>query len=152
MRPRPINDSDGPMPLSQARPRRVITFGTFDLFHFGHLRILERARELGSQLIVGVSSDALNQRKKGRLPYANQTERLAIVGALRCVDEVFVEEALELKGHYIRQFSADVLVMGDDWAGRFDEFKALCEVCYLPRTPEISTTSLIERVRFRAVG
>ena len=71
---------------------------------------------------------------------------MAIVGALRMVDEVFVEESLELKRDYIEQFDADVLVMGDDWAGRFDEFGDICEVVYLPRTPAISTTALIEKI------
>ena len=94
----------------------------------------------------GVSADALNLRKKGREPVFSQGERMAIVGALKRVDEVFVEESLELKRHYIEQFRADVLVMGDDWAGRFDEFGDICEVVYLPRTPAISTTALIEKI------
>ena len=125
----------------------VITFGTFDVFHVGHLRILERARALGDRLVVGVSTDALNQSKKGRPPVYRQDERAEIIGALRCVDEVFFEESLELKGEYIRQFGADVLVMGDDWRGKFDDFRALCEVVYLPRTPSISTTEVIEKIR-----
>ena len=128
-------------------PRTVITFGTFDVFHVGHLRVIERAAALGDRLVVGVSADALNLRKKGREPVFSQAERMAIVGALRMVDEVFVEESLELKRDYIGQFHADVLVMGDDWAGRFDEFRALCEVVYLPRTPSISTTEIIEVIK-----
>lgn len=127
--------------------KRGITFGTFDVFHYGHLRILERSRELCDYLIVGVSSDELNESKKGRSPYYSLRERMGILGALRVVDEVFVEESLELKGEYIRRHRADVLIMGDDWAGRFDEFKELCEVVYLPRTPGISTTALIEQIR-----
>lgn len=126
--------------------RTVITFGTFDVFHVGHLRVIERAAALGDRLVVGVSADALNMRKKDRLPVFSEAERLAIVGALKPVDEVFVEESLELKREYILQFGADVLVMGDDWAGRFDEFKDICEVVYLPRTPAISTTALIEKI------
>lgn len=126
--------------------RTVITFGTFDVFHVGHLRIIERAAAYGDRLVVGVSSDALNLSKKGRAPVFSEAERLAIVGALKRVDEVFVEESLELKRHYIEKFSADVLVMGDDWAGRFDEFGDICEVVYLPRTPAISTTALIEKI------
>ena len=85
-------------------------------------------------------------RKKGREPVFSQGERLAIVAALKPVDEVFLEESLELKRHYIEQYAADVLVMGDDWEGRFDEFKDICEVVYLPRTPAISTTALIEKI------
>lgn len=127
--------------------RRVVTFGTFDVPHIGHVRILERARELGDCLVVGVSSDALNLRKKGRLPIYSQTDRMRMVGALRCVDEVFIEESLEKKGDYLRQHRASVLVMGDDWAGRFDEFQSICEVVYLPRTPSISTTEIIEVIR-----
>ena len=126
--------------------RTVLTFGTFDVFHVGHLRVIERAAALGDRLVVGVSADALNISKKGRAPVFSESERLAIVGALRHVDEVFVEESLELKRHYLETFGADVLVMGDDWAGRFDEFSDLCEVVYLPRTPAISTTALIEKI------
>lgn len=127
--------------------RRVITFGTFDLFHFGHVNLLRRARALGDWLVVGVSSDELNARKKGRTPFFSLRERLAIVGDSRWVDEVFVEESLELKGDYIRQHRADRLVMGDDWEGRFDHFRSLCEVTYLPRTPDISSTQIITVVR-----
>lgn len=127
--------------------KRGITFGTFDVFHYGHLRILERSRELCDYLIVGVSSDELNQSKKGRSPYYSLQERMRILGALRVVDEVFVEESLDLKGDYIRQHRADVLIMGDDWAGKFDLFQELCEVVYLPRTPGVSTTALIEQIR-----
>jgi choline-phosphate cytidylyltransferase len=126
--------------------RTVITFGTFDVFHVGHLKIIERAASYGDRLVVGVSADALNRKKKNREPVFTEAERLAIVGALKSVDEVFVEESLELKRHYIEKFSADVLVMGDDWAGRFDEFSDICEVVYLPRTPAISTTALIEKI------
>lgn len=126
--------------------RTVLTFGTFDVFHVGHLRILERAAALGDRLVVGVSADALNLRKKGRTPVFSEAERLAIVKALRVVDDVFVEESLEQKRDYILEHGADVLVMGDDWAGRFDEFKDVCEVVYLPRTPAISTTAIIEHI------
>jgi choline-phosphate cytidylyltransferase len=127
-------------------PRTVITFGTFDVFHVGHLRVVERAAALGDRLVVGVSADALNLRKKGREPVFSESERLAIVGALRMVDEVFIEESLEQKREYIERYDADVLVMGDDWKGRFDEFGDICEVVYLERTPAISTTALIEKI------
>lgn len=127
--------------------RRVITFGTFDVFHLGHLRLLERARALGDHLTVGVSTDALNMAKKGRQPVYSEHDRKAIVAALRCVDAVFDEHALELKADYLREHQADVLVMGDDWAGRFDEFRAICEVVYLTRTPSISTTVVIEKIQ-----
>ena len=126
--------------------RTVITFGTFDVFHVGHLKVIQRAAELGDRLVVGVSADELNMRKKDREPVFSEAERMAIVAALKPVDEVFLEESLELKRDYILTFSADVLVMGDDWEGRFDEFRDVCEVVYLPRTPAISTTALIEKI------
>jgi glycerol-3-phosphate cytidylyltransferase len=124
----------------------VITFGTFDVLHVGHLRILQRSREHGDRLVVGVSSDALNVAKKGREPVFSQDERCELVANLRCVDEVFVEESLDLKRDYIQKYDGDVLVMGDDWAGRFDFVSDLCRVVYLPRTPSISTTGLIEHI------
>lgn len=126
--------------------RTVITFGTFDVFHVGHLRVIERAAALGDRLVVGVSADALNERKKGRSPVYSQAERMEIVAALRAVDEVFLEESLEQKRDYVLEHGADVLVMGDDWKGRFDELADVCEVVYLPRTPAISTTALIEKI------
>jgi glycerol-3-phosphate cytidylyltransferase len=124
----------------------VITFGTFDVFHVGHLRVIQRAAALGDRLVVGVSADALNLRKKGRAPVFSQDERLEIVAALKPVNAVFVEESLEQKRDYILEHRADILVMGDDWTGRFDEFKDVCEVVYLERTPAISTTALIEKI------
>jgi len=127
--------------------KKVITFGTFDVLHVGHLRILQRAANYGDRLIVGVSTDLLNESKKGRAAVYCQEERLELVYALRCVDEVFLEESLERKREYINQHGANVLVMGDDWAGRFDYLKDACDVVYLPRTPAISTTALIEKIR-----
>jgi len=126
--------------------RTVVTFGTFDVFHVGHLRVIERAAALGDRLVVGVSADALNVAKKGREPVFSQAERIEIVKALKAVDDVFVEESLELKRDYLLRYGADVLVMGDDWRGRFDEFDDVCEVVYLRRTPAISTTALIEKI------
>lgn len=123
---------------------RVITFGTFDVLHIGHINILEQAKKLGDELYVGVSSDALNFKKKGRYPIYKERDRLRIVNALKFVDAVFVEESLELKRQYIITHGAHILVMGDDWKGRFDEFEDCCKVMYLPRTPSISTTEIIE--------
>ncbi|MFT5353208.1 MAG: glycerol-3-phosphate cytidylyltransferase [Polyangiales bacterium] len=128
----------------------VITFGTFDVLHVGHVRIFERAARLGHRLVVGVSSDELNFRKKGRRPVYSEDDRMEIVSMIRFVDEVFLEDSLELKGEYIRQHQADKLVMGDDWVGRFDEYRSLCEVVYLPRTEGVSTTSLIEEIGDRS--
>jgi glycerol-3-phosphate cytidylyltransferase len=128
------------------RMRTVITFGTFDVFHVGHIRVLQRAAALGDRLVVGVSADALNIAKKGRAPVYTQDERMEIVASLRVVDEVFVEESLEQKRDYIVEHEADVLVMGDDWAGKFDWVSDVCEVVYLPRTPSVSTTGIIEHI------
>lgn len=127
--------------------KRVITFGTFDVFHVGHLRLLERARGLGDRLDVGLSTDALNQRKKGRPPVYAYAERAEILAGLRCVDSVFAEESLEEKRAYVLAHRANVLVMGDDWTGRFDDLRDICEVVYVPRTPSISTSATIERIR-----
>lgn len=137
-------------PGGSGRPAlRVVTFGTFDLFHVGHLRILERARALGSELLVGVSTDELNFSKKGRYPFVPEGDRMAIVAALRCVDGVFREESLAKKREYLLEHKADVLVMGHDWAGRFDEFSDICEVRYLPRTESVSTTEVEKLIRER---
>lgn len=125
--------------------KTVITFGTFDLFHVGHLQLLERASRFGDRLIVGVSSDSLNEKKKGRIPVFSFEERCKILSALKCVDKVFCEQSLEEKEKYILDHGADVLVMGDDWTGRFDQMP--CQVVYLQRTPSISTTKTIEKIQ-----
>ncbi|MBZ7939656.1 adenylyltransferase/cytidyltransferase family protein [Campylobacter sp. W0014] len=127
--------------------KNVITFGTFDLFHYGHLKILQRAASLGDRLIVGVSSDSLNFAKKSRYPIYSEKERLDIIASLKCVSNVFLEESLELKKDYILKYKADILVMGDDWKGKFDCFNNICKVVYFERTPSISTTEIIERIR-----
>lgn len=129
--------------------KTVITFGTFDVFHVGHVNILERARALGDRLVVGVSSDALNFSKKNRYPIYSQNDRLRIISSLKCVDHVFLEESLELKDSYIEAYHANILVMGDDWLNKFDwvKEKTGCEVFYLQRTPAISTTEVIEIVK-----
>ena len=124
----------------------VITFGTFDVLHVGHVRVLNRAAEHGDRLVVGVSSDALNFSKKGRNPVFTQDERVEIVSSLKVVDDVFVEESLELKREYVQHYGADILVMGDDWAGKFDFLNDICKVIYLPRTPSVSTTAIIEHI------
>lgn len=120
---------------------RVITFGTFDVFHVGHINILERAASYGEELIVGVSSDALNFSKKQRYPIYSESDRMKIISSLKFVTSVFLEESLELKLDYIKKYKASTLVMGDDWEGRFDWVKSECDVIYLPRTPSISHNS-----------
>ncbi len=120
--------------------KTVVTFGTFDLFHFGHLRILQRAREFGDELYVGVSTDELNYAKKSKYPIFSQDHRMAIVREIKGVSGVFAEESLDLKRQYLTEHKADVLVMGDDWRGQFDHFAELCSVVYLERTPDLSTS------------
>ncbi|MGL4448255.1 MAG: adenylyltransferase/cytidyltransferase family protein [Shewanella sp.] len=127
--------------------KRIITFGTFDVFHIGHINILERCAQLGTELIVGVSSDELNFKKKQRYPIYEQSSRIKIISSLKFVSETFVEESLEMKRDYINYYRADVLAMGDDWQGKFDHFRDICDVVYFPRTPSISTTEIIEITR-----
>lgn len=127
--------------------KKIITFGTFDLFHVGHVNILCRARELGDYLIVGISTDDLNYKKKRRYPIYNEKSRASIISSLHCVDKVFFEHSLELKREYLVKYQADILVMGDDWKGRFDEFNDVCDVVYLPRTEGVSTTDVINIVK-----
>lgn len=121
--------------------KTILTYGTFDLFHIGHVRILERARALGGRLCVGVSSDEFNASKGKRsiIPYQS---RAAIVSALSVVDEVFPENSWDQKVQDIRRCKADVFVMGADWEGKFDHLKDACEVVYLPRTADVSTTEI----------
>lgn len=122
--------------------KRIITFGTFDLFHIGHVELLRRARSYGDHLTVGISTDELNKAKKGHAPLYPLDHRMAIVAAIRYVDHVFPEKSLEAKRDYITRHQADILIMGDDWHGRFDEFSDICEVIYLPRTPIVSSTTI----------
>lgn len=140
------------MEKKKDKQKIVITFGTFDLFHLGHLRILERAAALGNFLVVGVSSDELNYNKKKVYPTYSQQDRKEIVQALKCVDDVFIEESLEKKREYLLQYSGTVLVMGDDWEGKFDEFSDIVEVVYLQRTELISTTEAKNRIIDQASG
>lgn len=127
----------------------IITFGTFDVFHVGHLNILRRAKSLGNRLFVGVSSDALNFQKKGRYPVYEECDRMSIISGIKYVDVVFLEESLDLKVNYIQKYNADVLVMGDDWKGKFDHFSSFAKIIYLERTPTVSTTSIIEVIKKR---
>ena len=126
----------------------VITFGTFDCFHVGHLRIFSRIKSKYpySTVIVGISSDELSYKKKGRYPIIPLEQRMEIIKSIRYVDQVFVEESLDEKADYLTKFKADVLVMGNDHEGSFDNYSTLCEVEYLERTPQISTTEIIEKI------
>lgn len=119
--------------------KRVLTYGTFDLFHVGHIRLLERARSLGDYLVVGLSTDEFNLGK-GKKSVFSYSERFAILGAMRHVDKIIPENDWEQKLNDVISNKIDVFVMGDDWEGKFDFLKSNCEVVYLPRTSGISTT------------
>lgn len=121
--------------------KKVITYGTFDLFHMGHLNIIKRAKALGDYLVVAVSSDAFNAIK-GKKAYHTDEERVAILEAIRYVDEVILENDWEQKTRDVLDHNIDVFVMGDDWQGKFDFLKEHCEVVYLPRTDGVSTTKI----------
>lgn len=125
----------------------VISFGTFDLLHIGHLNMLNRCKAYGDRLIVGISSDALNFSKKQRVPVFNEQNRMELIKNLKCVDEVFLEESLELKREYIKKYKADVFIIGDDWKGKFDDLNDICTVVYLDRTKDISTTEIINDIK-----
>lgn len=128
----------------------VLTYGTFDLFHMGHLNLLRRARTLGDRLLVGISNDEFNE-VKGKRCVAPYAERAAIVAALKFVDGVFEEKTWDQKADDIMKYEATTLVMGDDWQGKFDHYSTLCQVLYLSRTPGISSSSRkIEIAEFQA--
>lgn len=125
--------------------KRVITYGTFDLLHYGHINLLRRAKEHGDYLIVGLSTDEFSNEKKGHYPYFNYDIRKQLLEGCRYVDLVIPEYSWDQKREDAHQYMVDTLVMGDDWEGKFDFLKQEdVEVIYLPRTPEISTTKIKE--------
>ncbi len=123
--------------------KRVITYGTFDLLHYGHINLLRRARELGDYLIVALSTDEFNWKEKHKKCYFSYEQRKQLLEAVRYVDLVIPEENWEQKAKDIREYHIDTFVMGDDWAGKFDFLQEEgCEVVYLRRTPEISSSQI----------
>ena len=127
--------------------KRVITYGTYDLLHYGHIALLKRARALGDFLMVALSSDEFNAGK-GKQAYFYYEERKVMLEAIRYVDLVVPEQTWGQKTEDIAKYGIDVFVMGDDWNGEFDDqLKGLCEVVYLPRTPEVSTTQIKSDMR-----
>jgi len=122
--------------------KKVITYGTYDLLHYGHVNLLQRAKALGDYLIVAVSTDEFNWNKKQKKCYFSYEERKRLVESIRYVDLVIPEEDWEQKISDVKEFKVDTFVIGDDWEGKFDFLKEYCEVVYLPRTPEISTTQI----------
>ena len=123
--------------------KRILTYGTFDLLHYGHINILKRAKELGDYLVVALSTDEFNAIK-GKKAYHDYETRKKMLEAIRYVDLVIPENTWEQKADDIKDYKIDVCVMGSDWAGsdKFDYLKEYCEVIYLERTPGVSTTQI----------
>ena len=122
--------------------KKVITYGTFDLLHAGHINLLRRAKELGDYLIVVVSTDEFNWNEKRKKCYFSYEERKKLVEAVRYVDLVIPENNWEQKVSDVQEYHVDTFVMGDNWVGKFDFLKEYCDVVYLPRTEGISTTKI----------
>ena len=123
--------------------KRVITYGTFDLLHYGHINLLRRARALGDYLIVALSTDEFNRVEKNKACYFSYEERKLLLESIRYVDLVIPEENWDQKRTDVHLYHVDTFVMGDDWTGKFDFLRDEgCEVVYLPRTPEVSTTQI----------
>lgn len=122
--------------------KRVITYGTFDLLHYGHINLLRRAKELGDYLIVALSTDEFNRDEKGKKSYFTYEQRKTLLEAVRYVDLVIPERNWDQKISDVKEHAVDTFVMGDDWNGAFDFLKEYCDVVYLSRTPEISTTQI----------
>lgn len=121
--------------------KKVITYGTYDLLHTGHINLLRRARALGDYLVVAISTDEFNA-SKGKKAYYTFEQRKAILEAIRYVDKVIPEDNWEQKIDDVKKYNIDTFVMGDDWKGKFDFLEEYCEVIYLPRTVGISTTQI----------
>ena len=126
--------------------KKVITYGTFDLLHTGHINILRRAKALGDYLIVAVSTDEFNKLKH-KQAYHSFEDRKQILEAIRYVDEVIGEDTWDQKSHDVQKYNIDTFVMGSDWEGEFDFLKEYCEVVYLPRTSGISTTKIKDELK-----
>ena len=129
----------------------AITYGTYDVFHIGHLRLFERLREISDRLVVAVSTDEFNE-EKGKRALVPFGERALIVASLRCVDEVIPENSWDQKVDDIKTLGIDVFGMGDDWVGKFDHLKPFCAVVYLPRTPVVSSSELRKLIRLDENG
>ena len=122
--------------------KKIITYGTFDLLHYGHINLLKRAKQMGDYLIVCLSTDEFNKNSKNKECYFSYEIRKQLLESIRYVDLVVPENNWNQKINDIKEFGIDTFVMGDDWKGKFDFLKDYCEVIYLPRTKEISTTKI----------
>lgn len=131
--------------------KTVITYGTFDILHIGHINLLRRARALGDRLVVGLSSDEFN-RGKHKSSLLNFENRKVVLESIRYVDEVFAEHNWEQKVDDIKRYGAAVFVMGHDWEGKFDFLSEFCQVRYLPRTESISTTEIKQSLAITVAG
>ncbi|MES5929524.1 glycerol-3-phosphate cytidylyltransferase [Bacillus cereus group sp. MG9] len=127
--------------------RKIITYGTFDLLHYGHINILKRAKELGEHLVVAISTDQFNELK-GKKSYFSYDKRRLMLESIKYVDEVIPEENWEQKKTDVINHDIDIFVMGDDWQGEFDFLKEYCKVVYLPRTEGVSTTQIKTELQF----
>ena len=127
--------------------KKVITYGTFDLLHYGHINLLRRAKELGDYLIVALSTDEFNWNEKQKKCFFTYEQRKKLLEAIRNVDLVIPEENWAQKISDVQEFRVDTFVIGNDWEGKFDFLRDYCEVVYLPRTPEISTTQIKQELR-----
>ena len=124
--------------------KRVITYGTFDMLHYGHINILRRAKEMGDYLVVVLSTDEFNWNSKQKKCYFTYEQRKQVLEAIRYVDLVIPENNWDQKISDVQDYKIDTFVMGSDWEGKFDFLKDYCEVVYLPRTEGISTTQIKE--------
>jgi len=127
--------------------KRVLTYGTFDLLHYGHINLLKQAKQQGDYLIVALSTDEFNLESKNKVCYFNFEKRKALLEAIRYVDLVIPEYSWEQKVSDVQLYHADLFVIGDDWEGEFDFLRELCDVKYLARTPEVSTTKIKQELK-----
>ena len=129
--------------------KKVITYGTFDLLHYGHINLLRRAKLMGDYLVVALSTDEFNWNEKHKKCYFTYEQSKLLVESVRYVDLVIPETNWEQKVSDVKEYHIDTFVMGDDWKGKFDFLKEQCEVVYLPRTPEISSTQIKEELKVK---
>ena len=125
--------------------KKIITYGTFDLLHYGHINLLKRAKSLGDYLVVALSTNEFNE-KKDKKCFFSYEQRKSLLESIRFVDLVIPETSWEQKIGDIKEFKIDIFVMGNDWTGKFDDLKQYCEVLYLSRTPEVSTSGIRNKI------